>query len=279
MDRNIKISLMTGAALALSVPAAAADQGDRFERRSRVERQEPQHSENRDRRFEVRRAERDDNSDHGPDVVQTPQPQAAPPVIDAGAAHRIGRGEGWREGRDRSVVRRGEHRAEHRAEHRDDRSDDRRDDHVDNRHDRPRGDSDHWRNRDRPHHVIVRPSPHYAYRPHWWGSRFVYDNRYRNDYDYNDYYRPGYGFFGSQHGSGWASLYPWLRQDAAGRHWVMWNFDHDRNGRLGREEARYANRQFERLADRNRDGYLSDREISRGIDDLRDEYRYSFRYG
>lgn len=140
-----------------------------------------------------------------------------------------------------------------------------------------------WRNwsHPRPSHVIVRPSGGYHYRPHWWGSSYyLFDNRYdRYGYDYGSYYRPGQGFYGGRIGSGWARLYPWLRQDAAGRHWVMWFFDDNRNGRLSKDEARDANRAFERLADRNRDGYLNDREISRGLDELRDEYRYSYSYG
>lgn len=146
----------------------------------------------------------------------------------------------------------------------------------DRNHDRDR---DRWRDHNRRPVVIVRPSPNYRYRPHWWGqSYFSFDNRYYGQYDYGSWYRPGYGFYGSQYGSGWAVLDPWLRQDPAAKHWVMWNFDRNRNGQLSKDEARRANREFARLADRDRDGYLNDREIRFGVEELRDEYRYSFNY-
>jgi hypothetical protein len=142
---------------------------------------------------------------------------------------------------------------------------------------------DPWRywKRPRPSYVIVRPSHSYRYAPHWWGSSYYFfDDRYdRYGYDYGAYYRPGYGFYGSQFGSGWATLYSFLRQDPAGRHWALWFFDSDRNGRLGKQEARNANRAFDDLADRNRDGYIGDREVRWALDELRDEYRYSYRYG
>jgi hypothetical protein len=142
---------------------------------------------------------------------------------------------------------------------------------------------DPWRywKRPRPRYVIVRPSPSYRYHPYWWGSSYyLFDDRYdRYGYDYGAYYRPGDGYYGGQYGSGWATLYSWLRRDPAARHWVMWYFDDNRNGRLGKEEARDANRAFDRLADRNRDGYVSDREVRWALDELRDEYRYSYRFG
>lgn len=140
-------------------------------------------------------------------------------------------------------------------------------------------DRNRWRDQNRRPIVIVRPSPTYRYRPYWWGqSYFSFDNRYYGHYDYDSWYRPGYGFYGAQYGSGWAVLDPWLRQDPAAKHWVMWNFDRNRNGQLSKDEARRANREFARLADRNRDGHLSDGEIRFGIEELRDEYRYSFNY-
>jgi len=190
----------------------------------------------------------------------------------------------WRERREER--RRVEDGRERRADWRE-RNEGRRDwVGRDNRHDRWRDARRHeqreyWRNHYRWPRVIIRPSTHYVYRPHWWGQNYFYfDNRYRDyGYDYGSYYRPGYGYYGGQRGSGWATLYPWLRQDAAGRHWVMWNFDDNRNGSLGREEARQANYEFTELADRDRDVYLSDREIGRGLDELRDEYRYSYQYG
>ncbi|MBB4631343.1 hypothetical protein [Sphingosinicella soli] len=149
---------------------------------------------------------------------------------------------------------------------------DRNDDWRDRDRDRDR---DRWRDNNRRPVVIVRPSPTYHYRPHWWGSNsFYFDNRYHGHYDYNSWYRPGYGFYGSQYGSGWATLDPWLRQDPAAKHWVMWNFDRNRNGQLSKDEARTANREFARLADRNR--RLNDGEIRFGVEELRDEYRYSF---
>jgi len=169
-----------------------------------------------------------------------------------------------------------------------DRKDDWRDRNRDRDHDRDRWrdhdrnrdrDRDRWRDHNRRPVVIVRPSPNYRYRPHWWGSSaFYFDNRYYGHYDYGSWYRPGYGFYGSQYGSGWAVLDPWLRQDPAAKHWVMWNFDRNRNGQLSKDEARRANREFARLADRDRDGYLNDREIRFGVEELRDEYRYSFNY-
>ncbi len=140
-------------------------------------------------------------------------------------------------------------------------------------------DRDRWRDHNRRPVVIVRPSPTYRYRPHWWGtSNFYFDNRYYGQYDYGSWYRPGYGFYGSQYGSGWVELDPWLRQDPAAKHWVMWNFDRNRNGQLSKDEARRANREFAQLADRNGDGRLSDNEIRFGVEELRDEYRYSFNY-
>ena len=138
----------------------------------------------------------------------------------------------------------------------------------------------HW-SRPRPSYRILPPSSRYHYHPYWWGRNiYLFDNRYRGyGYDYGAYYRPGYGYYGGQLGSGWAVLYPWLRQDPATRHWVLWTFDDNRNGRLGKEEAREANRAFDRLADRNDDGYVSERERRWAVDELRDEYRYSYRYG
>ncbi|MHB9878716.1 hypothetical protein ACSMXM_03490 [Pacificimonas sp. ICDLI1SI03] len=167
------------------------------------------------------------------------------------------------------------------GDHRDDR-----DRYQSGRHDK-RGDrNDNWRGKhyDRgpqrqylPPRVIVRPRPSYIYRPHFWGSDvFRWDDRYR-DYGYVRDYRPGYGYFGPTSANGWRVLHPWLKDDPAGRHWVMWQFDNNRDGRLTEAEAGRANRAFERLADYDRDRQLSRREIDEGLYELRDEYRYAFR--
>lgn len=234
--------------------------------------------------------------DTGPGVVRSVPRRDRRAVVIAPDVNQ--RRDGWRDAsNDRRDDRRPDIRDDRRPETRTNRRDDRREDWRDGRHNDARDRHDDRQNRWRDAHrhdererwrshyhwprVTVYPSARYSYRPYWWGTQFYYfDSRYTNyGYDYGSYYRPGYGYYGAQRGSGWAVLYPWLRQDPAGRHWVMWSFDSNRNGRLGKDEARHANREFERLADRNRDGYLSDREISLGIDGLRDEYRYSYQYG
>ncbi|MGB3724058.1 MAG: hypothetical protein WA979_14730 [Pacificimonas sp.] len=127
--------------------------------------------------------------------------------------------------------------------------------------------------------MIVRPRAHYVYRPHFWNVSFRgWDNRYSR-YDYSRHYRAGYGYYGPVTSSGWRTLYPWLRDDAAARHWVMWRYDIDRDGRLGKREARRANDAFDRLADYDRDGYLSRWEIDDALAEMRDEYRYSYARG
>lgn len=129
-------------------------------------------------------------------------------------------------------------------------------------------------------HVRVFPRRGYNYRPYFWGvNLFLWDNRYRQDHLYRTYYRPGYGYYGPVSSSGWRVLYPWLADDPTARHWVMWNFDDNRNGRLSKSEARRANREFEYLADFDRNGRLSRWEIDDALLELRDEYRYSFHYG
>lgn len=348
MSRSLHVLLMAGAALAISVPAAAQDFGkrgsERVGRQLAAERGEaPLREEGQAARREARRQAPDAAPSRfvaAPQAQSQGQPQAPASVgsvigqsVQRSVAAESHTRPSWRRGdRDgdgvpnrRDIDRGGDGRPNWRD--RDSNNDGR----VDNRwRDRDRDgipngrdrdiDNDgrpNWRDRDRdgipnhrdwdrdgdgkpnwrdgnkrhdpwrywhrprPSYVIVRPSPSYRYHPYWWGSSlFLFDDRYdRYGYDYGAYYRPGYGFYGAQLGSGWATLYPWLRQDPAARHWVMWNFDDNRNGRLGKDEARDANRAFDRLADRNRDGRISDREVRWAIDELRDEFRYSYRDG
>ncbi|MGB7404841.1 MAG: hypothetical protein WA906_04065, partial [Pacificimonas sp.] len=128
-------------------------------------------------------------------------------------------------------------------------------------------------------YVHARPRVNYIYRPHFWGRvNYRWDNRYRG-FDYGRHYRAGYGYYGPVISTGWHRLYPWLKNDPAARHWVMWEFDRNRNGRLGKKEARRANRAFDRLADYDRDGRLSRWEIDDALYELRDEYRFSYSYG
>ncbi len=315
--RGLKWMLATGAALAAAMPATAQDTGqvdkdiastaeDRGWRGDRGT-------------FRAARREARQQGRVVAEPVPAPQAVAPAPGVTAPDVEAIrqrmraihagdGRHEGRRRDRDHDGVpnrrdwdRDGDGRPNWRDGdangdgRRDWRWRDRDHDGVPNRHDWDRdGDGrpnwrdgrhrhDPWRywKRPRPHYVIVRPSPSYRYHPYWWGSSYyLFDDRYdRYGYDYGAYYRPGYGYYGGQYGSGWATLYPFLRRDPSGRHWVMWYFDDNRNGRLGKEEARDANRAFDRLADRNRDGYVSDREVRWALDELRDEYRYSYRFG
>lgn len=125
--------------------------------------------------------------------------------------------------------------------------------------------------------VVIVPPYAYHYRPYFWGAApFRWDDRY-GGYDYSRYYRPGAGYYGPVDDEGWGVLNPWLREEPAARHWVMWQFDSDRDGGLDEREAGRANRAFERLADRNRDGRLSDQEAGRAVSELRDEYQHAFR--
>ena len=124
----------------------------------------------------------------------------------------------------------------------------------------------------------IAPRPNYRHRSYFWGQRFRIDNRYRA-FDYMRYYRAGYGWYGPRGSHGWRVLYPWLADNPATRHWVMWEFDRNRDGRLSRSEASRANRGFQRLADFNRDGRLSRWEIREAVNELTDEYRWSYRYG
>jgi hypothetical protein len=127
-------------------------------------------------------------------------------------------------------------------------------------------------------HVRAAPRADYRYRPYFWDRpRIRIDNRYRH-FDYRRHYRGGFGYFGPVASSGWRVLYPWLKDNPATRHWVMWRFDRDRSGTLGRREARRANRAFSRLADFDRNGRLSRWEIDEAIAELTDEYRYAYRY-
>lgn len=90
-------------------------------------------------------------------------------------------------------------------------------------------------------------------------SPVMADDRWDRDgrWDRNHYDR-------SWNGKGWSKLDPWLRNSTEGHRWTMRNFD--RNGSLDKSEARDANRAFKRLADRNRDGRLSNGEIRWGLD-------------
>ncbi len=282
MTRKTKNSLMGSVCVAIfafaGVPAEA-QQSERGSNAQRAQRQSMEHRQphadrverHRTERHMERRAEtrRDHRADHRDNQRVERRNDRHDERVVRGFEHR----------RDHVRDERGEVRRDHRRDHRiDDHRETRRED-VRRHHRDDHRRYDHRRHG--PTRVIVRPSPHYHYRPHWWGtSLFYFDNRYdRYGYDYSSYYRPGYGFYGSQGGSGWSRLDPWLREDAAARHWVMWQFDRNRDGRLSKSEARRANDAFGRLADRNRDGRLSNREIRYGLDELRDEYRYSYQYG
>lgn len=62
-------------------------------------------------------------------------------------------------------------------------------------------------------------------------------------------------------GSGVDDLHPALRDTPQGRMLMLRRYDINRDGRINRAEARDANRDFFQLADRNRDGQLTGREI------------------
>lgn len=89
-----------------------------------------------------------------------------------------------------------------------------------------------------------------------------YPGGYGYSYGY-DYRRGGYGDRYNRYGlrgDGWAYL-GWVARDPRLASWVLRNFDHDGNGGLGMREAEYARHGIYRMADRNRDGRLSRREI------------------
>lgn len=73
---------------------------------------------------------------------------------------------------------------------------------------------------------------------------------------------PRGGHFGShrRRGDGWPQL-GWIADDERLAAWVLGNFDYDRDGSLGSGEGEDARRELHRLADRDRDGRLTRREL------------------
>ena len=66
-------------------------------------------------------------------------------------------------------------------------------------------------------------------------------------------------------GTGAARLDPWLGGTRAGQRLVLARFDHNHNGEIGSDRAAQANRWFRRFADRDRDLWLTDREIDMAL--------------
>jgi hypothetical protein len=97
------------------------------------------------------------------------------------------------------------------------------------------------------------------YDDNWRRRGPVYGDR---GYDYGWGFEPrpyGYGR-SALRGDGWYRL-GWIAREPRLVWWVMRNFDHNRNGSLGEREALYAERAIFSIADRDRDGHLTQREL------------------
>jgi len=102
------------------------------------------------------------------------------------------------------------------------------------------------------------------------GSAIAAD--YRADDAYPHYRGGGYGP-GGIGGTGAALLDPWLAGTRAGQRLVLARFDRNHNGEIGSDRAGQANRWFRRFADRDRDLWLTDREIAMALRQLDAELR------
>lgn len=129
---------------------------------------------------------------------------------------------------------------------------DREHDRIEDRHDRlhDRLEERH----DRGHRRIEDRHDRYHERDYW-------ERRYRYDYDWSSFPRwRGYGSYGLR-GDGWSRLGV-IAHDPRVASWILHNFDYNGNGKLGEREATDARHAIYRIADRNRDGYLSQRELA-----------------
>ena len=86
-------------------------------------------------------------------------------------------------------------------------------------------------------------------------------------YDGGRYGRAGLG------GTGVDSLDPWLRDTPEGRALILYRFDRNYNGEIGRDRAIEANRWFRFFADRNGDARVTDREIGAALDEVARQLR------
>ena len=91
------------------------------------------------------------------------------------------------------------------------------------------------------------------------GYGYGYDDR-GAGYGYDRGYDQGYGRYALR-GNGWSRL-GGLAGDQRLASWVLANFDRNRNGSLGTNEGEEARRAIHRLADRNRDGRVSQNELA-----------------
>ena len=98
--------------------------------------------------------------------------------------------------------------------------------------------------------------------PH--APRFDPPGQYDGDRNSPTYAGGAYGAQGVG-GRGAEHLDPWLSGTEPGQRLVLAYFDHNENGKIGRDRAEEANAWFRRYADRNGDMKITDGEINRGL--------------
>jgi hypothetical protein len=105
------------------------------------------------------------------------------------------------------------------------------------------------------------------------------DDRYNRRDDRRDDYRNGYAYrsYGAANWNRQWTPYGFGYNDRFTRDWVLRNFaDRNRNGRISDSEWRRAQDAFYRLADRNRDGYITRFEYDWALRALQSNMSYGY---